>query len=65
MWSQIVKIARYYEWLFGTILLTTLGVILSLEYLNGFSQRALMIGLLLFFMASLVKQYDEASRGDK
>ncbi len=59
MW---LRLARWYEWTFGTILLITIGVILSLQYLNGFSQWALIIGLLIFFIASLVKQFDDAKR---
>jgi len=59
MW---LRIARWYEWAFGTILLTTIGVILSLQYLSGFSQWALITGLFLFFVASLSKQFDDSRR---
>lgn len=61
---MLLRIAKWYEWAFGTMLLTTVGVILSLHYLSGFGQWALIIGLLLFFVASLVKQIDDARRLD-
>ena len=57
MW---LRLARWYEWAFGTILLTTIGVIVSLHYLSNFSRWALLLGLLLFLIASLVKQFDDA-----
>lgn len=59
---MLIRLAKWYEWAFGTTLLTTIGVILSLRYLDGFSQWALTIGLLIFFVASLVKQFDDAKR---
>lgn len=57
MW---LRIARWFEWVFGTLLMATITVIVSLEFLDGFSQWALLIGLLLFFVVSLVKQFDDA-----
>lgn len=62
---MLIRIARWYEWAFGTILLTTIGVILSLQYLSGFNRWALITGLLLFFVASLIKQFDDAKRLSK
>lgn len=57
MWLRLI---RWYEWVFGTILMTTIGAILALQYLNGFSRWAIIIGLFLFLIASLAKQFDDA-----
>ena len=57
MW---IRLARWFEWVFGTILMATLTIIVSLEFLDNFNRWALLIGLFLFFVASLVKQFDDA-----
>lgn len=44
-------LAKWYEWVFGPILMTTIGVIVSLQYLSGFSRWALVIGLFLYLIA--------------
>ena len=56
----MIKAARFFEWAFGTILMVTITVIVSLEYLDGFSRWALLVGLLVFFIATLIKQFDDA-----
>ena len=57
-----LRLARWYEWVFGPILMVTLGVIVILPYLSGFSRWALIIGLVLYFIASLVRSFDDARR---
>ena len=57
MWIQL---AHWFEWVFGVITLATITVITSLNFLTGFSKWALIIGLLLFFVASLISQFDNA-----
>ena len=57
MW---LRLARYFEWAFGTALMVTITVIVSLEYLDGFGRWALLVGLFVFFIATLVKQFDDA-----
>jgi hypothetical protein len=59
MW---LNLARWFEWVFGVVMLGTITVITSLIYLDGFSRWALLIGLLLFFIATLVVQFDRAGR---
>lgn len=59
MW---LRLARWYEWVFGMILMVTLGVIVLMPYLNDFSQWALIIGLFLYFIASLARSFDDARR---
>ena len=55
-----IRIARWFEWVFGMVTMTTITVITSLNYLSGFGQWALLIGLFLFFIASLIMQFDNA-----
>ena len=56
----MIKLARFFEWAFGTVLMVTITVIVSLEYLDGFGRWALLVGLFVFFIATLVKQFDDA-----
>ncbi len=57
---RIIRLARWFEWVFGTILLSTITVITSLQFQSNYGRWALLIGLLIFFVASLIKQFDEA-----
>ena len=57
MW---IRRARWFEWAFGTILLGTITVITSLEFQSNYGRWALLIGLFIFFIASLIKQFDDA-----
>lgn len=57
MW---LRLAKWFEWVFATILMTTITVIVSLQYLSGFNRWALLIGLFIFFVATLVTQFNEA-----
>ncbi len=59
MW---LRLARWYEWVFGMILMVTLGVIVLLPYLNSFNRWALIIGLFLYFVASLARSFADARR---
>lgn len=56
----MIRLARFFEWAFGTVLMVTITVIVSLEYLDGFGRWALLVGLFVFFIATLVKQFDDA-----
>lgn len=56
----MIRAARFFEWAFGTSLMVTITVIVSLEYLDGFGRWALLVGLLVFFIATLIKQFDDA-----
>ena len=47
MW---LRLAKWFEWVFATILMTTITVIVSLQYLSGFAQWALLISLFIFFV---------------
>jgi len=57
MW---IRLAHWFEWAFGVILLSTIAVITSLNFLAGFSRWALIVGLFIFFVASLIAQFDNA-----
>ena len=57
---MLLRLAKGFEWVFATILMTTITVIVSLEYLSGFARWALLIGLFIFFVATLVTRFDEA-----
>jgi len=59
MW---LRIARWYEWMFGMVLMVTLGVVVLLPYLDGFSRWALIIGLFIYFVATLARSFDDARR---
>ena len=51
---------KWFEWAFGTITLTAIGIILSLKELSGYGQWILIIGTIIFFITSLIKQFDDA-----
>ena len=55
-------LARWYEWVFGMILMVTIGVIVILPLVGCFSWWALIIGLFLYFIASLARSWDDARR---
>jgi hypothetical protein len=57
MWRRL---ARWFEWVFATVLMTTITVIVSLEYLNGCGRVLLLIGLGIFFVATVISQFDQA-----
>jgi uncharacterized membrane protein len=54
--------ARWFVWAFGTILMVTLGVITIIPLTTGYSQWALIVGLFLYFVASLVVFRDDISK---
>jgi len=56
--------ARWYAWVFGAVLMVALGVVAVLLLLEGhsYSQCVLLIGLFLYFVASLVTFRDDISR---
>ncbi|MBA7677122.1 hypothetical protein ES703_85370 [subsurface metagenome] len=55
-------LARWYEWVFGPILMTCIGVILSLQSLSGFNRWLMIIGLMLYLIASLARVIDDARK---
>ena len=55
-----LRLAHWFEWVFGVILMTTITVITALNYLSGFSRWALLIGLFIFLFASLIVKFDNA-----
>jgi hypothetical protein len=57
MW---LNLARWFEWFFGVAMLSTITVITSLNYLDNFGRWALLVGLLLFFIATVIVQFDKA-----
>ena len=59
---MLLRLARWYEGMFGMVLVVTLGVVVLLPCLSGFSRWALMIGLLLYFVATLARSFDDARR---
>ncbi len=61
--NMLIRLARWFEWVFGMLLMTTITVATSLNFLTGFNRWALLIGLLLFFVASLIVQLDNAGKG--
>ena len=56
-------IARWYEWVFGPIIMTSVGVTLVLQSLSGFYRWVLIIGLLLYLIASLARLVDDTIKG--
>ena len=59
---MLLRLARYYEWVFGSVLMVTLGVIVLLPILSGYSQWVLVIGLLLYLVATLARVFDDVRR---
>ena len=55
-----LRLTHWFEWVFGVITMTTITVITSLNFLSGFSRWALIAGLLVFFIASVIVQFDNA-----
>jgi hypothetical protein len=62
--NKLLSIARWYAWVFGTVLLTIVGAILLLPYLNAKSQWqwALVLGLFLFIIATLATNCHDARK---
>ncbi len=56
----MIRLAKFFEWAFGTVLMVAITVIVSLEYLDGFGRWVLLVGLFVFLIATLVKQFDDA-----
>lgn len=52
-------LARWYEWVFGPILMTCIGVILSLQSLSGFNRWLMITGLIFYLIASLARLVDD------
>lgn len=55
-----LKMAKWFEWSFGVVLMATITVITSLNFLEGFARGALLVGLLLYLIVSLIVQFDKA-----
>ena len=49
------NLARFFEWLFGMILMIALGVVAILPLLSGMNRLIVIIGLCLYFIASLTR----------
>jgi hypothetical protein len=57
---MFLRVVRYVEWALGTITLTFLGVLFSLKELSSYGQVLLITATIIFFVASLIKQFDDA-----
>jgi len=55
-----LRLAHWFEWVFGVITMTTITVITALNYLSGFGRLALLVGLFIFLIASVIVQFDNA-----
>lgn len=53
--KSVIKLARWFEWEFGTILIVAIGIIVTVKDLHGFGQWILIIGLILYFIASILR----------
>ncbi len=58
--AKVLRGVKFIEWAFGTVLMGTITVILTLQYLDGFARWTLLVWLFVFFIATLVKQFDDA-----
>jgi len=58
--DMLIRLARGFEWAFATVLMTAIGVVLSLKYLKGCTQVLLLVLLFIFFIATLVSQIHQA-----
>jgi hypothetical protein len=56
-WRQL---ARWFEWVFATVLMTTITFIVSLQYLNGCGRVLLIIAWFIFLVATVISQFDQA-----
>ena len=56
----LIRLARWFEWVFATVLMTTITVIVSLKYLDGCGRCLLLAGLGIFLVATVISQFDQA-----
>lgn len=57
MWRRL---ARWFEWVFATVLMTTITFIVSLQYLSGCGRVLLIIAWGVFLVATVISQFDQA-----
>ena len=57
---RLILLARWFEWVFATVLMTAITVIVSLQYLSGCGRVVLLIGLGIFLVATVISQFDQA-----
>ncbi|MFC1926852.1 hypothetical protein ACFLWV_03790 [Chloroflexota bacterium] len=56
---ELLKLSKFYEWFFGPMLMTTVGVIAALIYFDNFGKWVLIGGLLMYYVATLINKFDE------
>ena len=56
----LIRLARWYEWVFATVLMTAIGVILTLRYLEGSVRVLLLFLLFVFLVATVLSQFHQA-----
>jgi len=56
----LIRLARWFEWVFAMVLMTTITVIVSLQYLDGCGRVLLLIGLGIFLVTTVISQFDQA-----
>lgn len=54
------RLARWFEWVFATVLMTTITFIVSLQYLTGCGRVLLIIAWGIFLVATVISQFDQA-----
>jgi len=60
-----VDLARLFEWVFGTILMVALGAIAILPLLSGRSRLTILVGLIIYLVASLIRFIDDRKKCTK
>ena len=56
----LVRLARWFEWVFAIVLMTTITFIVSLQYLTGYGRMVLIIAWGIFLVATVISQFDQA-----
>ena len=58
---MLIKLARFFEWAFGAVLMTTIAVVLLLteNIFSGFSYWVVIISLFLYLTSTVIRVYDD------
>ena len=59
------NLARFFEWLFGMIFMVALSVLAILPLLSGWNRLIVIIGLFLYFIASLTRVIGDSKTSTK
>jgi len=58
----LINYARWFEWAFGMVLMVVISVIVVLPILSERNRWIMIIGLIIYLVASLVRVFDDKQK---